>query len=81
MEILARIWKEGKWFVSWSPDFDIASQGRTPYEAFCNLQEAVNLYLEDYKKQIPKLEVEFDLQISNSENSTITETCSAYPTA
>jgi len=39
--------KEGDWYVSWCPELDIASQGKTVEEAVPNLKEAVELYLED----------------------------------
>ena len=39
--------KEDDWHVSWCPDLDIASQGKTVEEAVANLKEAVELYLED----------------------------------
>ena len=39
--------KEGDWYVSWCPELDIASQGKTVEEAVSNLKEAVELYLED----------------------------------
>ncbi len=39
--------KEGDWYVSWCPELDVASQGKTVEEAVSNLKEAVELYLED----------------------------------
>jgi predicted RNase H-like HicB family nuclease len=45
--------KEGKWYVSWCPELDIASQGETIEEAIENLKEAIELYLEDEDAQIP----------------------------
>jgi len=47
MHLSAVVRKEGKLYVSWSPDLDIASQGKTIEEALSNLKEAVELYLED----------------------------------
>jgi predicted RNase H-like HicB family nuclease len=41
--------KEGKWYVSWCPELDIASQGETIEETIKNLKEAIELYLEDEK--------------------------------
>ena len=49
----AIIHKEGKWYVSWCPELDVASQGKTIEEAIDNLKEAVELYLEDEDVQIP----------------------------
>lgn len=43
----AVIRKEGRLYVAWTPDLDIASQGKTPESALANLREAVELYLED----------------------------------
>ncbi|MBN2487622.1 MAG: type II toxin-antitoxin system HicB family antitoxin [Methanosarcinaceae archaeon] len=43
----AMVHKEDDWYVSWCPDIDIASQGKTVEEAVANLKEAVELYLED----------------------------------
>ncbi len=49
----AVIHKEGKWYVSWCPELDVASQGETVEEAIDNLKEAVELYLEDEDVQVP----------------------------
>jgi predicted RNase H-like HicB family nuclease len=49
----AVIQKEGKWYVSWCPKLDIASQGETIEEAIKNLKESIELYLEDEDIQIP----------------------------
>ncbi|MGB9132397.1 MAG: type II toxin-antitoxin system HicB family antitoxin, partial [Methanosarcina sp.] len=49
----AVIQKEGKWYVSWCPELDIASQGETIEEAIESLKEAIELYLEDEDAQIP----------------------------
>jgi len=40
-------------YVSWCPDLDIASQGKTVEEALNNLKEAIELYLEDEDAIIP----------------------------
>ncbi len=47
------VWKEDDMYVSWCPDLDIASQGKTVEEALNNLKEAIELYLEDEDAQIP----------------------------
>ncbi|WP_343380253.1 type II toxin-antitoxin system HicB family antitoxin [Candidatus Bathycorpusculum sp.] len=43
----AVMWKEGRLQVAWSPELDIASQGKTVEETLRNLREAIELYLED----------------------------------
>ncbi len=45
-QLTAVIHREGELYVSWCPDFDIASQGPTVEEARRNLVEAVRLFLE-----------------------------------
>lgn len=40
---------EDNMYVSWCPEVDIASQGKTVEEAVANLREAVELYLEETK--------------------------------
>ncbi len=45
-EITAIIERDGDGFVSFCPEFDIASQGDTVESARDNLREAVNLFLE-----------------------------------
>lgn len=49
----AVLWKEGKLQIAWSPELDIASQGKTVEDALCNLREAIELYLEDEDAKIP----------------------------
>ena len=44
----AVIHKEGDWYVSKSPDTNVASQGKTVEEALKNLEEAVALYIEEF---------------------------------
>ncbi|KPV65483.1 MAG: hypothetical protein AOA65_0087 [Candidatus Bathyarchaeota archaeon BA1] len=41
------VWKEEDLYVSWCPDLDIASQGKSVEEALNNLKEAIELYFED----------------------------------
>ncbi len=50
----AIVHKEDDWYVSWCPDIDIASQGKTVEEAVANLKEAVELYLEDEDVLVPQ---------------------------
>jgi predicted RNase H-like HicB family nuclease len=47
------VWREAHMYVSWCPDLDIASQGKTVEEALNNLKEAIELYLEDEDAIIP----------------------------
>lgn len=54
MELSAVIRKEGRFFVAWCPELDIASQAGTTKKALANLREAVELYLEDPHARIPK---------------------------
>jgi len=49
----AIVWKEGKLQIAWSPELDIASQGKNVEDALCNLREAVALYLDDEDAKIP----------------------------
>ena len=43
----AVLWKKGKLQIAWSPELDIASQGKNVEDALSNLREAIELYLED----------------------------------
>ncbi|MDO8558955.1 MAG: type II toxin-antitoxin system HicB family antitoxin [bacterium] len=45
-----QIWKEGKMYVSYSPELDISSCGKTVEKAKKNLLEAVGAFLEETKK-------------------------------
>jgi predicted RNase H-like HicB family nuclease len=47
------ITKEGKRYVSWCPQVDVASSGDTIEKARENLKEAIELYLEDEDAKIP----------------------------
>lgn len=44
------IWREGKMYVSYAPEFSVASCGKKPEEARKNIGEAVELFLEEAKK-------------------------------
>lgn len=46
----AQIWEEGKMYVSYCPELDVSSCGKTPEEAKKNLLEAVEGFLEETKK-------------------------------
>jgi predicted RNase H-like HicB family nuclease len=49
----AVLWKEGRLQIAWSPELDIASQGKNVEDALSNLREAIELYLEDEDAKIP----------------------------
>ncbi len=49
----AILWKEGRLQIAWSPELDIASQGKTVEAALSNLREAIELYLQDEDAKIP----------------------------
>lgn len=52
----AKVWREDDWYVAECLDPLVASQGRTIKEAFANLGEAIELYLEpipDYEDAGP----------------------------
>ena len=53
MRISVTVHKEGKWYVSWCPELDVASQGETIEKTIDNLKEAIELYLEDEDAKIP----------------------------
>lgn len=40
----AKVWREGKWWVSQCLEVDVASQGETENEALANLKEALELH-------------------------------------
>lgn len=45
-----QIWQEGKMFVSYCPELDVSSCGKTRIEAKKNILEAIELFLEEAKK-------------------------------
>jgi predicted RNase H-like HicB family nuclease len=47
VQLSAVVQEGGKLYVSWCPELDVASQGRSIKTALQNLKEAVELYLED----------------------------------
>jgi len=47
VNLTATIWEEKGAYVSKCPEIEVASFGKTPEEAFSNLKEAVELYLEN----------------------------------
>lgn len=42
-----RVWKEGRTYVAYAPELDVASCGRTAKKAKARLKEAVSLYIEE----------------------------------
>lgn len=50
IKFTAQIWKEGKMYVSYCPELDVSSCGRTVAEAKENLLEAVEGFLEEARK-------------------------------
>ena len=54
LRLSAAVHREGEWFVSWCPELDVASQGRTVEEALANLREALELYLEGQEADLPE---------------------------
>lgn len=55
-QFIAKIWKEGEWFIAEDLLSGVTTQGETLAKAKKNLQEAVELYFEDApkKEKIPK---------------------------
>lgn len=47
----AIIHKEDEWYVAECPEIGTASQGKTIEEAIANLQEATELYLEEFPQE------------------------------
>ena len=48
--------KEGHWYLSFCPELDVASQGKTIAQAKSMLKEAVSLYLETaFESNLPYL--------------------------
>jgi len=45
-----QIWREGKMYVSYCPELDVSSCGKTPEKAKKNLLEAVEAFLEETKE-------------------------------
>ena len=54
MRLSAVVHREGGWFVSWCPELDVASQGRSVEDAIANLREALELRLEDASVELPE---------------------------
>jgi len=45
-----KIWPEGKHYIAYSPELDVASQGRTPEHAMERAKKAIEAFLEETKR-------------------------------
>ena len=48
--LTTKIWKEGNHHIAYTPELDIASQGKTSAHAEARLREAVTAFLEETKR-------------------------------
>lgn len=48
--LTTKIWKEGKHYVSYCPELEVASQGKTEEQARNRIRKAVELFLEETKR-------------------------------
>lgn len=48
--LTSKIWKEGKYYLAYNPELDVASQGKTPEEAQIMLKDAISLFVETAKE-------------------------------
>ncbi|AFY60710.1 type II toxin-antitoxin system HicB family antitoxin [Synechococcus sp. PCC 6312] len=46
------IWQEENWYIAQCLEIDVVSQGETESEAFANIKEAIELFLETPKSAI-----------------------------
>ena len=53
VKVSAVVHREGRWFVAWCPELDVASQGRTVEDSLTHLREALELRLEDEAVELP----------------------------
>lgn len=49
--LTTKIWKEGKSYIAFNPELEVASQGKTREQAEKNLREAVKLFLDTARKK------------------------------
>jgi predicted RNase H-like HicB family nuclease len=55
LPITAQVYREGKWFVAFSPEFPEANgQGKTREECLQSLKAAIDLLLEDRREDARK---------------------------
>lgn len=47
--LTSKIWKEGKHYLAYNPELDVASQGKTPENAQEMLKDAISLFIETAK--------------------------------
>jgi len=45
-----KIWPEGKKYVAYCPELEVASQGKNPEHALKRIKEAIEVFLEETKK-------------------------------
>lgn len=57
IQLNIEVWQEGNMFVSYIPQLDISSCGKTVEEAKKNIQEAAELFFEETKKMGTSKEV------------------------
>lgn len=48
--LTTKVWKEGNHYIAYTPELDVASQGRNPVHAEKRLREAVSLFIEETKR-------------------------------
>jgi predicted RNase H-like HicB family nuclease len=51
IDFTAQVWKEGSTFVSYAPELDVSSCGKSVAEARAHLREAVSLFLEECSRK------------------------------
>lgn len=49
--LTTKTWKEGKYYIAYTPELEVASQGKTEGEAEKKLREAVNAFLQSVKER------------------------------
>ena len=45
-----KIWPEGSHYIAYSPELEVASQGKSPEHALKRVKEAIEAFLEETKK-------------------------------
>lgn len=55
--LTTKTWREGKHYIAYTPEMDIATQGKTQGEAEKRLHEAVALFIEETKRMGTFIEV------------------------
>lgn len=49
--LTVKTWKEGKHYIAYTPELDVASQGKTVEHAEKRLNEAVSVFVEEAKSR------------------------------